>query len=374
MKLKLLTACFSLLLMKAPLTAQGLNSDVVRLNKTAGERQDARDWDSAEHNYLHALDIAAKSEAGHTVATLHQNLGILYLAENRYTDAEKQYWLAYDLLKAEYGEQHPTVGLTLNKIGELTCLEGHFTAASSLFQRSIGILKTQPGSNDVDTATVLTNLASAQWFLGNLSKAEAILDEAAALFKRAGNDEHPVLGLALQIRARIAEQEGNLPSAEAHYRKALLILEQSGGPKDVAAGLVTMGQLLLRQGNMQGAEANLKRALLLVTSDNAEESPVGAALMATLARCNQMQAKPQEANRLFERAIGIYQRLLGPDHPNLLYTMQEYAQFLRATKRKNEAKKLEAYVHDHNAGTERLGTTRNLVDVHQLLLEQKHRP
>jgi tetratricopeptide (TPR) repeat protein len=256
----------------------------------------------------------------------------------------------------------------------VTCLEGHFTAASSLFQRSVGILQSQQSSNDAEIAVVLTNLASAQWFLGNLSKAEGVLDQVTALFRRAGNDEHPALGLALQIRARIAEQEGDLPRAEAHFRQALLILERSGGPQDLAAGLVMTGQLLLRQGDLQGAQARLKRALLLITSDKAEESPVGAALMSTLARCYQMQAKPHDAEPLFERAIGIYQRVLGPDHPNLLYTMQDYAQFLRATKRKHEAKKLEAYVHDHYAASERVSSARNLVDVRQLLQEQKHKP
>jgi hypothetical protein len=59
----------------------------------------------------------------------------------RYTDAEKQYRMSYDLLKAEYGEQNPKVALELNLIGEMTCLEGSSSTASSLFQRSLGILQ-----------------------------------------------------------------------------------------------------------------------------------------------------------------------------------------------------------------------------------------
>jgi tetratricopeptide (TPR) repeat protein len=133
-----------------------------------------------------------------------------------------------------------------------------------------------------------------------------------------------------------------------------------------------MGQLLLHEQDLQGAQAKLERALQLITSDAAQESPLGAASMASLARCYHMQGKVREAKPLFERAIGINQRLLGPDHPNLLYAMQDYARFLRATAQKHEAKKLEAYVRDHLGESKDLHAARNVVDVQQLFHEQKH--
>jgi tetratricopeptide (TPR) repeat protein len=372
MKLKVRATCFSLLLVSiSSLTAQGINPEVVRLNKMAGERLGAGDWQSAERDYLHALDIAAKSEAGHTVATLHQNLGTVYETENRYTDAEKQYRLSYDLLKGEYGEQNPKVALALNMIGEVTCLEGRFSAAYSLFQRSLDILQSQKNSSDTEVAEVLTNLAAAQWLLGNLSKAETILGRVTASFERGGKEQQPNVAFALQLRSRIAEEGGDLPRAEAHCRQALSILEGSGNTRNLAGGLGTMGYLLLRQNKLQEAQAKLERGLQLIRGDATEESPIAAGLMSNLAQCYHMQGKSHEAGPLFERAIGIDQRLLGPDHPNLLDAMQNYARFLRATKRKTEAKKVEAYVKSHLDESKRLNGAGNVVDVRQLLLEQK---
>jgi tetratricopeptide (TPR) repeat protein len=381
MKLKLGAAFFSLLLAAASsLRAQGINSEVVRLSKLAVERQGAHDSESAERHYLHALDIASKSEARHTVATLHENLGYLYASKHRYLDAEKQYRKAYDLLKAEYGEQDRKVGLVLNMLGEVSCFEGHFADAASLFQRSVDILQSQKNSSlqsqkssgDAEIATVLGNLAAAQWLVGNLSKAEKILGELTALFESAGKTQQPRLAFALEVRARIAEQQGNLTRAEAHCRQALSILETAGAPQELAAVLVILGQLLLRQQDLEGAQAKLERARQLLTGDAAEESPLGAASICSLARCYHMQGKLDEAKPLFERAIGINQRLLGPDHPNSLYAMRDYARFLRAIKRKNEAKKLEAYVHDHLDDSKHVNPARNVVDVRQLLQEQKH--
>jgi tetratricopeptide (TPR) repeat protein len=277
MKLKLGAACFSPLLLAAAaslVAAQAINPEVAGLNKIAGERLDAHDWDSAERHYLRALDIAANSEAGPTVAVLRQNLGNLYATESRYADAEKQYWLSYDLLKAQYGAQDLRVAPVLNKIAELTCLGGHFAAANSLFQRSLDILQSQKSPNDAEIATVLADVASTEWLLGNLSKAEKTLTGLTALFERGGKDQQANLAFVLEIRTKIAEQKGNLPEAETHCERALLILEQSGGPQDLATGLVTMGDLLLRRQDLQGAQAKLERALHLITSDAAEESPL----------------------------------------------------------------------------------------------------
>jgi tetratricopeptide (TPR) repeat protein len=132
-----------------------------------------------------------------------------------------------------------------------------------------------------------------------------------------------------------------------------------------------MGYLLLRQNNLQEAQAKLERGLQLIRGDAAEKSPVAAALMSNLAQCYHLQGRSHEAEPLFERAIGIDQRTLGPDHPNLLCAMQNYARFLRATKRKTAAKHVEAYVQHHLDESKRLNAAGNVVDVRQLLLEQK---
>lgn len=353
------------------LTSKEVSSEIVRLNKAAGERMDARDWDSAERNYLHALNIAASSAESQIIATLRQNLGVLYAEENRFRDAEKQFRLSYELLKAKYGEQHPTVALALNRIGEVTCFEGQFALGRSMFQRSLTILKAQ-SPNSPEVGRVLTNLAGTEWSLGNLSRAADILGQLTTFFEKAGKDWQPLVAFALQIRTRIAEAEGDLRSAETFSRQALSILERSNTPQELVTGLVTMGQVLLRRGDLQQAQSNLDRAVQLVRTNALEESPVTGALMSTLAQCYHMQGRSDEAGNSFERAIATYQRVLGPDHPNLLSAMQDYARFLRATKRKKDAKRLEIYIHDHLPESARLGSARDVVDFRQLLQEQKH--
>ncbi len=54
-----------------------------------------------------------------------------------------------------------------------------------------------------------------------------------------------------------------------------------------------------------------------------------------------MQRRYDEAEPLFQRAIAMTEKTLGPDHPQVARTLAGYAALLRATKRKGEAAKLE---------------------------------
>jgi tetratricopeptide (TPR) repeat protein len=353
------------------MASQRINPEVVRLNKLATERMNAHDWDAAERDYLRALDIAAQSEAKHTIATLHQNLGTVYATANRYGDAEKQFRSSYELLKAEYGEQHPKVALALNRIAEMICFEGRFADARPMFERSLSIFNSQ-NSRDPEVSRVLTNVAASEWLAGNLSRAAKALDQVTTLLKTAGKDWQPQLAFAFQIRARIADQVGDSRGAETFSQQAVSILEQSGAPEDLAGALVMVAQRHLSQGDTKQAQARLERAQQVAKSGAVEESPVGAALMRTLAVCYQKQGKSGEADTFFQRAIGINQRVLGPDHPNLLYAMEDYAHFLRETKRKKDAKRLESYVKSHTPENGSSKSANNVVDFRQLLLEQKH--
>jgi hypothetical protein len=80
-----------------------------------------------------------------------------------------------------------------------------------------------------------------------------------------------------------------------------------------------------------------------------------------------------EAEPYFQRALEINRRLLAPNHPRLLETMGAYAVLLRATRRKREAKTLEAYIDEHrkryHAENPALA---NVVDVHGLMKQSGH--
>ncbi len=54
------------------------------------------------------------------------------------------------------------------------------------------------------------------------------------------------------------------------------------------------------------------------------------------------QGKYAEAEPLYQRALGIVEKALGPEHPHVAQSLENYAALLRKTGRDDEAVKLEA--------------------------------
>ena len=61
-----------------------------------------------------------------------------------------------------------------------------------------------------------------------------------------------------------------------------------------------------------------------------------------LALAYSFQGKYAEAEPLFTRALNIWERAFGPDHPTLAQGLENYAALLRKTNRPVEAAKMEA--------------------------------
>ncbi len=54
------------------------------------------------------------------------------------------------------------------------------------------------------------------------------------------------------------------------------------------------------------------------------------------------QGKYAEAEPLYKRALAIWEKALGPEHPDVATSLENYADLLRKTGRVSEAKEMEA--------------------------------
>src|SRR5437899_11319414 len=96
--------------------AQNIASESVRPNTVVIQLQDARAWETAEHRYLQALDVAATAQGDQRleVYRIYLSLASLYQAERRYTEEEKYSQLAYDLANTLFVDQSPQAVEALN--------------------------------------------------------------------------------------------------------------------------------------------------------------------------------------------------------------------------------------------------------------------
>jgi len=86
----------------------------------------------------------------------------------------------------------------------------------------------------------------------------------------------------------------------------------------------------------------LQRALRIYEQILGPEHPNTATTLSSLATLYLEQGKYEQAEPLYQRALRIKEQVLGPEHPSTDITVQSYAYLLRLMKREREAALLEA--------------------------------
>ena len=81
------------------------------------------------------------------VAISLSSLGIFYLDQGKYKEAESLHQWASDIWEKAFGAEHPGVAVSLNNLGEVYQQEGKYSEAELLYQRALQIFdKTLDGS------------------------------------------------------------------------------------------------------------------------------------------------------------------------------------------------------------------------------------
>jgi hypothetical protein len=96
------------------------------------------------------------------------------------------------------------------------------------------------------------------------------------------------------------------------------------------------------------------------------ENPRFASSLSNLARLYYQWGRYKDAEPLLRQSVSIEEKVLGPDHPSLAYSLKSYALVLRKTKQKSEAAALEARAEAMLAKCAPHCETPNTVDIRAL--------
>jgi len=119
------------------------------------------DFRTTEQYYKRSLDITEK-EFGPDhpdVATILNNLGVLYRSEGDYDAAEPLYKRSLGIREKALGPDHPEVATSLNNLGVLYASKGDHEKAEPLYKRALAIREKELGPNHPEVAVTLSNLA-----------------------------------------------------------------------------------------------------------------------------------------------------------------------------------------------------------------------
>ena len=136
------------------------------------------------------------------------------------------------------------------------------------------------------------------------------------------------------LKAQNFELQVNYPEAERYYRKAAAIEDQDPFYLDAHATILkTMGQYAV-------AEPLYRRALGIYEKALGKDHPNVATSLNNLALLLASQGKYVEAEPLYRRALAIKEKALGPDHPDVATSLNNLALLLASQGKYVEAEPL----------------------------------
>ncbi len=217
--------------------------------------------------YEHSLEILEHviSSQDPKVATIQNDLAMLYLSIGKYKDAEPLFRQALEIRENRLGLEHPDVATSLNNLASLYYFQGNYKEAESLYQRSLEIREKVLGLEHPNRADSLNNIAKLYHSQEKYVEAESYFKQAREIWENVLGSEHPRVATVLHNLAELYRSQKKYEKAKPLYQQALEIREKTLGPVhlDVATSSNNLAMLYSSQGKYEDAEPLLERSLTI---------------------------------------------------------------------------------------------------------------
>ena len=232
------------------------------LNNLADTYREQGKYGDAEQLCLDAIRLEEDSGTDSGVVGLLSNeLGLLYMEEGRYPEAESQSWRALSMTTKVYGKDSLIVAKVLNTLGLVHMDEGRYGDAEPLYRRSLEIRQKLLHPNHPDIGTAMNNLATAYMAQRNYSQAELLLKNALSVDKKAWGSQHPVVAADLGNLGELKAAQHYFPESERLLKEAFSIDQTARGPNHpkIAKRALELAVLYYLQGKYIQAAPLFKR-------------------------------------------------------------------------------------------------------------------
>ena len=195
--------------------------------------------------------------------------------------------------------------------------QGDFAGARPLFERALAIREKVLGPEHPDTATSLSNLAILLQDQGDFAGARPLFERALAIREKALGPEHPNTARSLNNLARLLQDQGDFAGARPLFERALAIREKVLGPEhpDTATSLNNLACCSRTRATLQGRGRSTSAHWRYAKRRSAPSIPIRRRA-STTSPLLQDQGDLAGGAALFERALAIREKALGPEHPD----------------------------------------------------------
>ncbi len=251
------------------------------------------------------------------------------------------------------GPAHPEVIKYLEKLANLRLNQNKHEEAEKVFQRLLSMKRRALGDTHPEVANQLTNLAFIKQAAGNAAAAETLFMQALSVYENNKNKtatgrspSFPRYLEALKNLAVFYDSDNRYAKAEKQWQQLLHLIEPQSQayPRLLLEAYEYLANALTEQKKSTEAQVVLQKALDFLAK-NGDEAKLNksefkqrqAHLITKLGDAVKSEHKYTEAEKHYKDALDSLMKSLGPDHPDLIPTLEGYADLLMLTYREPEA-------------------------------------
>jgi tetratricopeptide (TPR) repeat protein len=307
----------------------------------------------AEPLQRESLELAKKAGFEADEETAQNNLGLLYIAQMRYEEADTVLTKALLMARQEAASQLYLQMAPIKNLAELRRKQGRYVESERLYKQAMKLLSDLGMNNSPDYAVNLNGLGLLYTAERRYQEAEVLCKKALSLReKELGHDHWRIVSSVLAL-GDLSLHQGRLDDAEGYYNRAIKIWNsaQTPGHPDVAASQNGLAKIRSQQHKFSEAERLCLAGLATRRQVFGSHHRDVADSLATLASIYVAEAKYDQAISLYEEALSIYTTALGSGNPEAYSILVSYAVALRKVNRIPEAdhseKQLQGILEEH---------------------------
>lgn len=301
------------------------------LNNAAFFAFQSGDYSAGLEHAKQAYELAmnAFGERDQDTLTSIYSLGLLYLGERRFNEAEPYVQRALRLSNELLGERDPQTIRTLGLLRNIYLNQSRYEEAEPLLQQELE-LNQEALSERPDLLATLAQLGVIYGNNGQFDKAEVLLQQALELSRKNFGDRHPAMAAGQINLALVYFRQARLSEAEALFQEALKLSREFLGDhhEQTLEGLSGLGVIYMNQGRYAEAEPILKEVLHLRREILGARHPSTLYSLYNLAGLYSQQGRYGDAKLQWEQALQLSREVLGERHPDTIFGISMLGQLL----------------------------------------------
>ncbi|MFO0578401.1 MAG: FxSxx-COOH system tetratricopeptide repeat protein [Polyangia bacterium] len=308
---------------------------------------DQERFGDADRAFRRAMDLVTRGSGDGSIpiSTLHNNIALVHEAQGQFAEALKEYEKALEIERVRLGPQHPETCLTMHNIAQAYARIGRYSDAKPLFEGALAGWRQAYGNTHSKVAVCLYGLAFVNRLLGDVDSAERQLLESYTISKAVYAPDHPDLAQSLASLGEHYRSLGRHEDALPYYEQALTILHKKEPDSLVTAALEgSLGANLAALGRHAEAERILRECIRKEEAKLGANNPRLGTTLTELGICIASQNRLAEAEEYLLRALKLVEIMPDQGGPLQARALSNLAHLRTEQGRFEEAAQLEKRV------------------------------